>query len=258
MNRKRKPKLGATLAALLVAGCSAAGAADWKWSITPYAWATAVGVDVAIDDRTVVDEEISVEELMEDLDTIAQVRLEARKGAHGLFLDLFDVTLSDEAAEVALPGSSGSALVAPEMGMTIAELGGLFDLQGDGQGLQLLYGARLLNERAEIDATFHLADGSTLVRVYEVDDTLVDALVGVRYVQRVSQRWSLETRADLSAGGTELTWSAGPTVGYTFGQTSRYTATAGYRRMVVELDTDESVAAEMTLSGFRVGLRIDF
>lgn len=255
---RRLVRGAAALASCLVAGSGAAGASDWKWSVTPYLWATDVGVDVEIADRQVVDAVITVEELMKDVETIAQVRVEAQKGAHGLFADLFDVTLSDETTGLPLPQGAGSAAIESDMGMTIAELGGFYDPNGDQQGFQILYGARLLNQRAEIDATFELANGATVVRDYELDDTLVDALAGVRYVQRLSSRWILEAEADVSAGGTELTWSAGPTIGYTFGETGRYTLTGGYRRMVVEFETDEPVEAEMTLSGALVGLRVAF
>lgn len=254
-------KLALAAAAIAVATGAPGSASDWKWSVTPYVWATDVGVEAAIADRTVIDEEIPIGELLEDLETIAQVRLEAQRGAHGLFLDLFDVTLADEATGLALPGGKGIAFVEPEMGTTLLELGGLYDPRGDQRGFQLLYGARLLNQRAQIDAAFELVDGSAVDRTYEIDDTLVDALIGVRYVRRFGERWSLETKADLSAGGTELTWSAAPSLGWSFGEQGRYTLQAGYRRMVVDFDSADAPAevdAEMTLSGFLVGLRVGF
>jgi hypothetical protein len=259
MNRTSKLALAAV--AIAASTGTPVTASDWRWSVTPYVWATDVGVDVAIADRTVIDEEIPIGELLEDLETIAQVRLEAQRGAHGLFLDLFDVTLAEDAAELALPGGQGTALVTPEMGMTLLELGGLYDPRGDQRGFQLLYGARLLSQRARIDAAFELVDGSAVDRSWEIDDTLVDALLGVRYVRRLGERWSIETRVDLSAGGTELTWSAAPSLGYSFGAQGRYTVQAGYRRMVVDFDTAATPAevdAEMTLSGFLVGLRVGF
>lgn len=259
MNRLSKLALAA-VALALTAGAPAT-ASDWQWRVTPYVWATDVGVDVAIDDRTVIDDEITIGELLEDVETIAQVRLEAQRGSHGLFLDLFDVTLADDPARLALPGGQGIALVTPEMGMTLLELGGLYDPRGDQRGFQLLYGARLLDQRAEIDAAFELVDGSSVDRRYEIEDTLVDALIGVRYVRRLGERWSLETKADLSAGGTELTWSASPSLGWSFGAERRYTLQAGYRRMVVDFDTADASAdidSRMTLSGFLVGLRVGF
>jgi len=253
----RQLKLAVTAAALVVAGASSVSASEWKWSVTPYAWATDVGIDVSIDDRQVIDETISVKDLLEDLDTIAQVRFEGQKGAHGFFVDLFDVNLSDDAATIALP-SGAEASLTPEMGMTILELGAIYDPNGDQKGFQILYGTRILNERATIDAEIRRTDGSTAATSFEVDDTFVDALVGFRYIRPIGERFSYEIQADVSKGGTELTWSAGPTLGYSFGESGKYTATAGYRRMVVDFDTAENVDAKMTLSGFVAGLRFSF
>lgn len=254
----RAPKSAVALAALAFAGASSVSAADWQWSLTPYAWATEVGVDVRVDDRQLVDETISVEDLLEDLETVAQVRLEAQRGAHGLFVDLFDVTLSDDAKTSALPAGNGTATFAPEMGMTLLDLGGIYDPQGDQEGFQLLYGARILNERATIAAEVRFDNGDTRSRDLEVDDTLVDALVGFRYLCPIGRRFMVQIQADVSKGGTESTWSASPTVGYRIGESGRYTALAGYRRMVVKFDTDDRVDATMTLSGFVAGLRIAF
>lgn len=268
MNRNRHPKFSfsirrfaspfvAAVAAALLCAADAAQARDWKWSVTPYAWATDVGVRVDVNDRAVVDETISIADLMEDLDTIAQVRVEAQNGAHGVYLDLFDVTLSDDATTVTLP-RGGTATFSPEMGMTIAELAGLFDPRGDQQGFQLLYGARILNQRAEIDATFDPVAAPTIDRRYDIDDTMIDALLGIRFIHHFNARWSIAAKADLSAGGTDLTWSASPTIAYTLGETGRYTVTAGYRYMEVDFATTEKVEAEMTLSGFVAGFRIAF
>lgn len=257
MNRRHTLKL-ATAVLLFATATPSASASDWLWTVTPYAWVTDVGIDVSVDDQPRISEVISAEELLEDLETIVQVRIEAQNGAHGLFADLFDVTLADDAAEIPLPGGAGSATLTPEMGMTLAEFGGLYDHGGDGRGLQLLYGVRLLNERAEIDAVFRRTDGTTTATTYEIDDTLVDGLVGLRYIRPFGKRWALEAKADVSAGGTELTWSAGPTLRYTFGKSGRYIATAGYRHMEVDFDTAENVDATMTLEGFVAGLRISF
>jgi len=251
------PKLAA-LATVFFAAISAASASDWRWSVTPYAWATDVGIDLRVDERQLVDETIPVEDLLEDLDTTAQLRLEAQKGAHGVFVDLFDVTLSDDPKSLALPSGNGTATFSPEMGMTLVDLGGLYDPSGDQAGLQLLYGARILDQRATIGAEVELFDGQSAARDFASDETTVDALVGLRYSRRLGARFSFLTLADLSTGGTALTWSAGLTLGYGFGATRRFTALVGYRRMVVDFATADDVDAEMTLSGAVAGLRIDF
>lgn len=248
----------ATFAAVALGRPSVALASDWKWSVTPYAWATDVGADVQVEDRQVVDETIPVQDLMEDLDTIAQVRAEAQRGSFGLFFDLFDVNLSDDAQTVTLPAGAGELTLAPEMGMTILEVGAFYDPNGDQRGFQILYGARALNERATIGAEIRRADGSTGARDLEVDDRLVDALVGLRYIRPLGDRFTTQVQADLSLGGTELSWSAETMMGYSFGAHRRTTATAGYRYMVVDFATTGKVDARMTLSGFVAGLRFAF
>jgi hypothetical protein len=248
----------AVLALLLAAATSSVQAGDWRWTVTPYAWATDISVDVKIADRSVVDEEIPVSDLLEDLDTIAQIRLEAQSGKHGVMVDLFDVTLSDESDSIELPDGAGDALLDSDVGMTIVDLAALYNPKGDRSGFSLYYGTRVLNQRASIDANFLLASGASARRSYEADETLVDALVGVRFHKNLSRRWSYQLQADASLGGTEYTWSIGPSLSYAIGNTGRYAISAGYRRMKIDFEDQDELDTEMTLSGALVGFRISF
>ncbi len=251
----------AVLATLLAgaAGSASAQANDWQWTATPYVWATDVGVDVKLDDRQVVDETVKFQDLLESVDAVAQLRLEAQRGAHGAMLDLFAVGLSEEDSRVTLPGNSGAAATLDsEVTMTILEAGGIYDPRGDHAGFALLYGTRVLYQRAEIDGRFELGSTTTTNRDYEVSDTLVDGLVGFQYTHRFSPRLSTQSRIDVSAGGTDLTWSAGSTLSYALGQRGRYAVSAGYRRMTVDFEDEGSLSADMTLSGFMAGLRASF
>lgn len=247
-----------SLACCLLFGAADAFASDWQWHVTPYVWATDIAVDASIDDRQVVDAEIPVEDLIEDIDTIAQVRIEARHGRHGVMLDLFDVTMSKEPGRATLPNGAGEALLSSEVGMTILDLAGVYDPKGDGQGLSFLFGARILDQRAEIDARFDLGSGTSVAKRYETGETLIDALVGVRFDRSLTPRWTYRMQADVSTGGTDLTWSAGPSVGWRFGKRERYELLAGYRYMEVDFASDDAVEATMTLSGFSTGLRVSF
>jgi len=254
-----KPNTLSTLfTTLLLCGAAAAGASDWKWSITPYAWATNVGVDVSIDNRQVLDKEIEFADLLEDLDTVTQVHVEAQRGAHGVMFDLFDVQLSEDDSRVSIPAAGADATLSSEIGMTIFELGGIYNPRGDQQGFSLLYGTRILDQRAEIDARFDLASGTTVRQSYDGGDTLYDGLLGARYVKRFSPRWTWLMRADASTGGTELTWSAGSAFAYSFGNNGRHALTAGYRHMLVDFKSEDSLDADMTMSGFFAGLRTSF
>lgn len=239
-------------------GRAAAAPAEFHWTFTPYAWATDVGVDVELDGRQAVDETIPVSDLMEILDTIVQLRLEGQYGAHGVALDLFDVTMSDEARGLALPQGAGTADLDAEIGMTIADLAAFYDPQGDGRGLVILAGARLISERATVDARFDLAAGPDADERYETDELLVDMLIGLRYSLRLSRHWSTQMQVDASAGQTDLTWSTNPSLAYGFGDSGRFALLAGYRFMQIDFADEDGLDPEMSLSGVLVGLRTRF
>src|SRR5512147_1885098 len=88
---------------LLILGACDADASEWKWHFTPYAWAANLDVDVEVDDRAVVDEHLSVGDIVDDLDWTAQLHVDGRRGAHGLMFDVFDIQLSSEDDRVAIP-----------------------------------------------------------------------------------------------------------------------------------------------------------
>ncbi len=248
------PRLAALAACFLCSSVDVC-AEEWKFSLTPYAWTTGVGVDARLGNRE-LDHTIAFADLLKDLDTVAQVRFEGTRGEHGFLVDLFDVNLSPDAARLTLPGSGTPAVVGSEVGMTLLEVGGTWDPGGDQQGFSFLYGARLLSERADIDGTVETEPVTTLS--HDVNETEVDALVGVRYTRSLSRRWATLLRADVSKGGTELTWSGSAELRYAFGRSGRYQLSAGYRHMVVDFQSADAADLDMTLSGFHTGLRISF
>lgn len=257
--RSRLAILATLLASAAAGRANAQTANDWQWTATPYVWATDVGVDVKLDDRQVVDETVKFQDLLESLDAVAQFRLEAQHGAHGAMLDIFAVELSEDGSRVALPGGSGAAATLDsKVTMTILEAGGTYDPRGDGEGISFLYGTRVLYQKAEIDGRFELGPATTLERDYDISDTLIDGLLGVQYTHRFSPRFSTQSRLDISAGGTDLTWSAGSLLSYAIGKRGRYAVSAGYRRMTVDFKDDGALSADMTLSGFMAGLRASF
>jgi len=256
-----KQSLGFTLlAALSLAGT--AQASDWKWSVTPYVWATDVGADVSIDDRQVADMEIDFEDLADDLEIAAQGHVEGLRGRHGVMLDAFYIHLADDAQRFALPAPlAGEALAGGDLTLTILDLGGVFNPRGDGEGFSVLYGGRMVDRDIELDARFPVAPGVTLSRSYAVSETLYDALVSARYVGRITPRWTYAVQGNASTGGTELTWDALAGLGYSFGDSGCYTLIAGYRYMDIEFEKDADLGqidAQVTLSGFFSGLKISF
>lgn len=246
--------IGATLLALT----TAANATDWRFHVTPYVWATNIGVDASLDGREVVDKEISVGDLMDDLEAIYQLRFQAQHGELSLMIDLFDVTLADEVNDLALPGGAGQADITAEVGMTLLDVAAIYDPKGDFQGFAVLSGARFINERAEIDATLGLSSGTVSPQSYDTDEWLTDALFGVRYGKRFSRHWSTQMQADLSFGGTDYTWSVGPSLSYSFGKMNCFGITAGYRSMTIDFVDEDGIDSQMSMSGPMLSFRTSF
>jgi hypothetical protein len=261
MNAGALPARTLSLAVAAALAASASGAAlaeDWRWSATPYVWTTDVGMGLTLADRDLVDAEIPFDDLLDKLESAAMVRVEGMKGRHGMTFDVFNVELA-EARAVTLPAAPGTSLALDaRLGLTVLDATGVYDPRGDGAGFSLVYGARVIEQRNDIDATIG-QDGVALAgRSFDATDRFVDGLVGFRYVRELPRNFSYSFAADVSTGGTELTWSAGPTIGYTFGDGNRYQVTAGYRRMDIDFETAEPVDADMSMSGLLVGFRLDF
>jgi len=248
----------ATVVLSLSSGAAAATAGDWTFTATPYVWATDLGVKADVNGREAVDEKISVTDLVKQIDTIFQGRFEARYRSIGLATDLFDVTMSDQVDGVVLPKSAGVAGFAPDIRMTIFDAAAFYNPSANGRGFTALGGMRLIYERADIDATYELASGSTVQKNYETHETLVDGLIGVRFVQPLSRRWGVQSQVDVSSGGTKLTWSATPTLSYVVDARGRYAVTAGYRHMHIDFKESDGVESSMTLSGALLGFRMSF
>lgn len=253
--RFRIPSL-VVAAALVTSTVHASESQGWRWSITPYAWATDVGVDVSLDGRQVVSETIPVEDLLEDIDATFQGRIEARNGRHGLLLDVFYVSMSDSVQGFALPQGLGQGDLDWKMDMTIADVAGTYDPDGDGEGLSYLYGTRIIDQRFDADARF-TTSGGTNAESYGGSDTLFDVLAGVRYSRPLGEHWRFQSQLDVSTGGTEYTWSAFPSFSYGFGDGS-CSLLAGYRHMSIRFEEQGGLESEMSLSGPVLGLRFSF
>ena len=254
--RARTLSLG--LAAAIATTAGNAFAEEWQWAATPYVWATDLGVGLTVADRDLVDAEIAFDDLIDKVDGAAMVRVEGMRGQHGMTFDLFNVELADAHAfePTSVPGASLG--LEAGIGMTILDATGLYNPSGDAKGFSLVYGARVIEQRNDIDATLNRDGNALAVRSFDSTDRFVDGLVGFRYARELPHNFSYGFAADVSTGDTELTWSAGPAIGYTFGHSDEYRVTAGYRRMDIDFETADSIDADMSMSGLWLGFRINF
>ena len=247
--------LAIAMAVLLPAS---AAASDWRWAVTPYAWLTGVHADVSIDDRDVGGGSAKFSDLLSKVQMGGQLNVQGMHARHGFFVDLTYANLGSDARRE-LPGPADSTLVAKgDLRYAFLDVGGVYDPDGDSDGFAVLYGARLIEVTDTIDLRVDAPTRTLLTKVYDVGGPLYDALLGVRYVGALSERWAWNVRADASTGGTELTWSALAGAGYRFGKRGNKTVLAGYRYMQIrtkDKDGQAEVRTTVALSGPYVALR---
>ena len=240
-----------------LAGATPALAQDWQWNVTPYVWASNLGVKVSTDTRQIVDRDLAFNDLLKDVDMTAQARIEVQRGRNGLFVDFFGNRLSKD-AQVSLAQMGGApASLSSSIATAIVETGAVFNPAGNRQGLTLIYGSRILIQRASIDAQIALPQTPVLSEHTDLNKAKIDALAGARFSQPLSRRLMALMHADVSAGGSKYTWSGSAALAYALGG-SRYTLVGGYRRMQIKLDNDNSTEGTLTFSGIVSGVNVRF
>ena len=176
-------------AGFVVAGlfASSASAQGWDWRVTPYVWGTSIDGRIGLG-PVARDVDVEFSEILDVLSGTALLHVEARKDDHILFGDLVWLAVEPE-DEIATIGGVAEA----ELDSTIIELG--YARDSDAFGFEA--GLRYWDLDIEIDPA--LATG--VVR----GDSWVDVFGGFRNTRELGQNWSMTTRANLGAGGADLT-----------------------------------------------------
>src|SRR5262249_10809369 len=145
MRSFRPRSAGVAIAAALLLPAAAA-ASDWHWSLTPYVWASGVGMDAKIHDQQVVDSTTKFSDLIDQPKFAFQVNLQGQHGKHGFLVDANYVSVGDGQSRVTLPGPGSPTWVAEaDLRQTLVDVAGIYNPQGDGEGFGLLYGARIFD-----------------------------------------------------------------------------------------------------------------
>jgi hypothetical protein len=229
--------LMAALAVVVVflAGAPGAHAGEWEWEIAPYVWMADVGVDISLNETDIVDTTIDFSDILDNAEFGALLHFEGRKGRGGMFADVVYLALNHDlttAGRLIIP--DGTRLDTDYAQFT-GEAGGIYKLTGDEQGLDLLFGLRVMDVTIDLDLDF--PDGSLIEdRTRSRDETLLDGFVGLRFGQGISDRWQWSIRGDVGAGESDLTWNGVLTFGVKFGKDRDKTLYLGYRHLAYEIE----------------------
>ena len=222
-------------------GVSTASAQGWDWRVTPYLWGLGIEGDVALGP---VGRDVNVEfaDVLDVLAGTVLMHVEAQKGEHILFGDLNWLKVEPE-DEIATVGGVAEA----EMDSTIFEAG--YARDSDGIGFEA--GLRYWDFDIEIDPA--LAAG--IIR----GDSWVDVFGGFRHRRDLSQKWSMTTRGNLGAGGSDL--SVGFQIDFARELERGNAIVAGFK--LIEVDYEKSnvrgipFVLDATFFGATVGFTFD-
>ena len=186
---------------------------------------------------------------MDKIDTSLQLHFEGIGDRWGLFADVTYVELVDSQT-----GEMGLARFDVDIEEMVAEAGVVWRPGGRSGRLDLLLGARLL----DVDEDYRLQLGELDPFEASVEESYLDALIGVRYHIPLSQRWLISLRGDASFGGTDSIWTAQGMLGWRFGKNRNSAVLLGYRYRELEYTNADVIDVTKTLSGPGLAVKIGF
>ena len=190
----------------LILAAPLAAAQDWDWSVTPYLWASGIEGDAKLG-QIETDVSVHFSDIVDVLAGAALVHVEAQRGGLGFFGDFIYLSLEPDPETANVGGRTET-----QFDTTIVELGYLRNFEGSGAGLEL--GIRYWDFELELRPT-------TLPSVQR-DTDWVDGFIGIRNSREINDKWNFLARANIGAGGTDLTYGIDLTFGREFESGSQF------------------------------------
>jgi len=220
----------------LAAGATPAAAADdgdalpgWHVAVTPYLWAAGMGGTVQTGPIGPLPPgehsfHSSFGNSLSHLSFAFEGALDVRHDRFGLLTDVSYFDLNENVSGQA-DLVSVRAKVNPKM--VSATIAGYYRVwSGEGGSVDILAGARINSLDLSVDVTSSIGPiDRTASRGF--DSTLVDAVVGVRGVARLSPRWSLNGYVDVGGADRSTVWQILGGARYRFSE--HWSAVFGYR-----------------------------
>ena len=228
----------------------------WKFSAGAYAWAPAIKGKTAQGG----DIDISLSDIIDNLDITFMAVMSARKDKFSLLVDVVYMDLNDNSnytfsgprdiVSLSLTNlEMESWVVTPAASYTVVDSNHLI--------FDLLVGARYLYLSTDVDLEER---GPLTTRKFSVSGSnhVWDGIVGARGNIKVNEQWTMPFHFDVGTGDTDLTWQAFAGVEYKFTNVS---LVAGYRHLEWDFDdkdTGGDLFDDLYISGPVIGFRYFF
>ena len=234
------------------------------WTIAPYLWGSGVGLDITVNDDPVIGVDVPLSDLIDKLDGVFMGHFEGRGERFGVFFDTISLSLADSNVITIGPGGPiiGDVTTDSSLKLKLYELGGAYRIGDDSPGsvaFDILLAARLVDIDQNIDLILPgpaATPGNLSIAISETD-----VVLGARLIGKFTEKWHYKLRADVGGGGTDGTFNALGTVGYTFGQTGLFSLDLGYRYMTIEVKSQQNgtrTETDITMSGPLFGFIFKF
>jgi hypothetical protein len=217
-----------TLAAgTLALAANPANADAWSFQIEPYLLGVTIDGDAGIGRVTGADVDVDFGDILDNLDLGGFLRFEARhESGWGVALDYAFMDLSGDRTS-------------PRGGVLDAELfQGVFEAllmkgtrSGDAQ-LDYFAGVRWWNNEVDVVIDPVLLPGTAS---RSVDEDWVDLVIGARWINPISEKWSFLLKGDIGGGGADFTAAGDVGFRYKFGESKELDLS--YKALAVDYET---------------------
>jgi hypothetical protein len=231
------------------------GQDEWEFFLQFNLWAP----DITTETTTGTDIEISIDEIVENLEFVYMSTFGASKGKWTLLTDVIYLNL-DHSDNYTLVDSPLATLDLTNLEMTAWIVNPMVVyniLDTDQVTLGLLAGARYFHLKLETETTQRILATTT----ESSDSSSGDAwngVVGVRGNVYLPEKWYIHYLFDVGTGDTDLTWQAFAAIAYKF---EKVGLSLGYRHLEWQFDEDDAggdLLDKIYISGPMIGIKYWF
>ena len=219
--------LSALAAGTLALAASPANADAWSFQIEPYLLGVSIDGDAGIGRVTGADVDISTSDIIDSLDMGGMVHFEARhESGWGMFLDYAFMDLSDD-----ITGPRGGVL-SGDVRQGVLEAMLVKGTQSGDARLDYFAGLRWWDNDVDVTIDPVILPGTVSA---SVDEDWVDLVIGARWKNPISEKWTFVLKGDIGAGGADFT--AGGVVGFRYRIGELTELDLGYKALYVDYET---------------------
>jgi len=200
------------------------GSDEWQFQIAPlYLWAMNLDGTMQLGGGPTGEFEVNFNDAFQNLETAFTVHFEASKGRWGLLADVMYLNLKGDQA---IPGPGETAEI--RIKNLILEGAGGYQVA---DRFWIIAGLRYF----KIDPTVNFQIASDI----DESTSWTDAFAGIIWRPKLGNRWTMDARFDIGAGGSDFVWNASAVIDY---RLARWAAVfAGYRYMDYDYSSSETI-----------------